>query len=96
VGVAIEPHDITVEQKDGKWSGALDLVFSQRAADGRDLGTSTTPLGLGMDQKRYDQLLQKGLSITKNLDLAADTVEVRILVSDRASGKIGTVVLGVK
>ncbi|HUA58374.1 MAG TPA: VWA domain-containing protein [Verrucomicrobiae bacterium] len=93
--VAIEPREITLEQKDGKWTGALDLVFAQRSADGTHLNVSTTPLGLSLDASQHDKIFQYGFSFTKNIDLAAGAVEVRVLVADRASGRMGTLTVPV-
>ena len=44
--VSIEPKDISFEQKGAKWTAALDLVFEQRAADGKELVVANFPLGL--------------------------------------------------
>jgi hypothetical protein len=55
---------------------------AQRSNEGADLGLTTTPLGLSLDQARYDQVLQQGLSITKNIDSAAETTELRVVVMD--------------
>jgi len=67
----------------------------QRDAGG-DIGLSATPLGLSLDQMRYDMIFREGFSITKTLDLAAAAVEVRVVVFDRASGKIGSLIVPVK
>jgi VWFA-related protein len=96
VVVSIEPRDISLEQKDGKWNAVLDLAFSQRSSDGRELGASTTPLGISLDQSKRNAIFQQGLSITKTVDLAPGVAEIRVLVSDRATGKIGSLILGVK
>jgi VWFA-related protein len=94
--VAIDPRDITLEKKGDKWIAGLDLVFAQRSNQGAELGLTTTPLGLSLDKAHYDQVLEQGLSITKNVELAASAVEVRVVVVDRASGKIGSLIVPVK
>ncbi|HLK65681.1 MAG TPA: VWA domain-containing protein [Bryobacteraceae bacterium] len=88
--VALEPRDLLLEKKGDRWTGALDLVFAQRAADGSDLGLTTTPLGLSLDQQRYELIFRDGLSITKMLDVAPHAVELRVVVFDRGSGKVGS------
>ena len=57
---------------------------------------SATPLGLSLDQMRYDMIFREGFSITKTLDLAAAAVEVRVVVFDRGSGKVGSLIVPVK
>src|SRR5580704_7697969 len=86
--VGIEPRELTLDQKDGKWTGGIDLVFAQRAADGTHVNVTTTPLGLSLDQSQYEKIFRYGFSFTKNVDLAAGAVELRVLVSDRASGRM--------
>jgi hypothetical protein len=94
--VAIDPHDVTLEKMGDKWIAALDLVFAQRSNEGADLGLKTTPLELSLDKAHYDQVLQEGLSITKNVELTPSAVEVRVVVVDRASGRIGSLIVPVK
>jgi VWFA-related protein len=96
ITVAIEPHDLALQPKDGKWSEELDLIFGQWSGDGRQLGVSTSPLGLALDQAHYEQVLQEGLSITKTVDLEAGASAVRIVVGDRTSGRIGSLILPMK
>lgn len=93
IGVAIEPRDLALEQKDGKWAAALDLVFSQRSAEGRELAVSTTPLGLSLDRARYDTVMSDGLTLTKTVDLNSAASEIRVLVRDRATGRMGSLIL---
>jgi hypothetical protein len=91
--VSIEPKDISFEQKGDKWTATLDLVFEQRAADGKELVVANTPIGLNLNKARYDAVFQQGLTITKAIDPAPGAAEVRILVRDRASGRAGTLIL---
>jgi hypothetical protein len=91
--VAIEPKDISFEQSGAVWNAALDLVFAQRTAEGKDLVVANTPLGLKLDRSRYDAVFTQGLTITKAIDLAPGATELRVLVRDRASGRTGTLIL---
>ena len=96
IHVSIDQHDITLQQQGEKRIGSLDLIFVQRSPQGGSLGSSTTPLGLALDSVQYEQVLHDGLSITKTIDLASNSAEVRIAVADRTSGRIGSLILPIR
>jgi VWFA-related protein len=94
--VAVAPEDIGLVQKDGRWTGVLDIVFAQRGVDGRDLGTTTKSVGISFDQPHYQTLLKEGFTITKTVEPAADVAQVRVILYDRTSAKLGSLLVPIR
>jgi hypothetical protein len=83
-------------QKDGKWTGAFDIVFAQRGVDGRDLGATTKSVGISLDQPHYQTLVKEGFTITKTVEPAAGVAQVRVILYDRTSAKLGSLLVPIK
>jgi VWFA-related protein len=94
--VAVAPEDITLVQKDGQWTASLDIVFAQRGVDGRDLGTTTKAVGFSVDQAHYQTLVKEGFTITKTVEPATGAAQVRVIVYDRTSAKLGSLWVPIK
>ena len=94
--VAVAAEDIGLVQKDGKWTGSLDIVFAQRGVDGRDLGATTKSVGLSLDQPHYQTLVKEGFTITKTVEPAAGVAQVRVILYDRTSAKLGSLLVPIK
>jgi VWFA-related protein len=93
VTVAINPKDLSFETRDGKRLAVVDVAFSPRAADGRDLGTATQTLRLNLEPARYAAVLEQGLTVNKSFPADAKRAQVRVAVFDQGSGKVGSVVV---
>jgi VWFA-related protein len=93
VTVAIDPKDLTFDAKDGKRAAVVDLSFSARAADGRDLGTTSQALRLNLEPARYAAVMEQGITVNKTFEADAKRAQVRVAVFDRGSGKLGSLVV---
>jgi hypothetical protein len=66
------------------------------AADGRIVGARPAldqTVNLNFSQPTYDAATQHGLSYGNELKIPANAVEFKILIANRATGKIGTVTI---
>jgi VWFA-related protein len=71
--------------------GLIDAAFVQRSADGRDLGTTFYTLRGDVNAAQREEASRKGLGFAKEIVPVAGAVEVKVVVVDRASGRIGSV-----
>jgi VWFA-related protein len=92
--VDVDLNDVEFLPREHRY--ALDIVLAQRSPDGRELRTSSETLELTIDPSRYDALLKQGLSLERNVELASNASQLRIVVFDRASGHVGSVAVPVK
>jgi VWFA-related protein len=93
---SISPADITLQHKDNQWTGAVDVIYVQRSADGRSLETVSETIQMNLESARYEAMLKQGLIVTKVLDRAAEATEVRIVLVDHISGKLGSLAMPVR
>jgi len=96
ITLGITPADLQLDQKDGKWGGTLDYVIAQRGADGSFLKREPKGIALNLDQDQYRSMLTQGLNIARTVELLPGAVQLRVVVLDRTSGKIGSVNIPLK
>jgi len=88
----LDPQDITLQQQDGKWVGALDKMIVQLAPGERNLQGVSHVVNLQMDEATYQQMKQMGaLVLTDHLEVVPEATLLRILVRDVPSGALGSV-----
>jgi hypothetical protein len=91
IELAVTPEDVTFQIEKDRWVGSLELVFLQRAADGRVLDGTSKTLFLNLKDETYRKLKQDGLVLTRSEKFAPGAVELRIVVRDAPSGSMGSV-----
>jgi len=89
--MAISSGDLTLDPKDGKWAGAVDYLIAQRSADGRFLTRTAKGVALNFDEQQVRQLRTDGVTISDTVEPVAGAAEIRVVLLDRTSGKIGSV-----
>jgi VWFA-related protein len=96
ITLGVTPADIQLDQKDGKWSGVLDYVIAQRAADGHFLSQSPKAFTLNLNQDQYQAMMTAGFNVTNTVERLGGAVEIRVVLLDQTSGKIGSVIIPLK
>jgi len=91
VTLSIEPSSLALQSEGGHRTDILDVVFGLWGADGRDLGSVRQKINLNLDEAQFEKM-RGGLVVTKTLD-TADVAQVRVVLLDRNSGKIGSLTM---
>lgn len=94
--IAVDPRELKLTEKDGHWTGALEVQVVAGLAKDPKPGSKTTRLDLNLDEASYKDALAKGYRIRARIQMPAGTDQVRIAVRDINSGAIGTLYLGGK
>jgi VWFA-related protein len=94
--VAITGTDVLLQPNGNQWTGTLDLVFSTRGADGKERSTTRSSIALKLDKAQYDGALKQGLSLDKTIDAAPDVTELRVVVADHLTGRVGSLIVPVE
>jgi VWFA-related protein len=79
-----------------RWTGKLEVVAQFMAADGSIVGDRPAlaqNVDLNFTQPTYDGAMQHGLLYRNELKIPAKAVELKILIANMATGKIGTVTI---
>jgi len=89
---AVSALDLQLDQ--GLWKGRAEVVARFLAADGtwaEDVVAET--LTLSLKAATYESVLQNGLRYGKELTIPSKAVELKLLIGNVASGKIGTLTI---
>ncbi len=90
VAVSIDMSDVRLEKKDEKWVGKLELFLFQTGPDGASLDTSTAAIPLNFTEEQYRNAAREGIVVSKTLKAIDGVRQVRVLLLDRSTGKIGS------
>ena len=91
VRLTVDLHDIHLERKDGKLSGAFDLSIPNPSSKGT---AKTVTFALNFTDSELASALEKGGTVTL-AGVEADSGAIRIAVRDRASGATGSLLVPV-
>jgi hypothetical protein len=91
VVVDVSPSDLSLEQKGDRWSGGLHVMFVQLTASGHTLDSLNDVVGIDMDRAQYEAFRNEGMTLAKDLSLKRELDQIRVVVVDRPSGKVGSV-----
>ncbi len=84
--------DLSLNQ--GLWTGKLEIVARFLASNGTQAGdVSSDTAALNLSQPSYDLVLTDGFVYRKELNVPSNAVELKLLVANLATGKIGTLTI---
>jgi hypothetical protein len=92
----IAAGDLQLQRKGDQMTGELEIVLTPRGADGKDRGTTRQALALKLTQEQYEAVLKQGLPFSATLEPNGDVAELRAVVCDRMSGRLGSLIMPVK
>jgi len=93
--LAADIRSLTLEQKESHWIGAVDVLLIQQDKTGKIIDSSLQTLNLDLDKTNYDAVLKTGVPLGKYLRPKEGLLNVRAIVLDRASGKVGSLIVPV-
>lgn len=91
IEVSLDPRDLTFHRVNGRRTGSFDILAGQYSKRGRSVGGTTETVGEDLKDETYQQMMQKGLTITLYGDLVRGAQELRVVVRDSQSGSLGSV-----
>jgi VWFA-related protein len=94
LAASIDLASLDLNLNQGLWSGKLEIVARFLAADGTHAGEVFSETAtLSLKQVTYDSVLKTGFVYHKELKIPANAVELKLLVGNLATGKIGTLTI---
>lgn len=91
LNIQVDPRDVQFDQEGAEWMGTLDLYFLEKAPDGKPLKDDFRTLNMKLSEERRQIILQQDLAIVRNLEVTAGAAQIRVMVRDNRSGKMGSV-----
>ena len=90
-GVLFDLGGITMQQQEGRYVGAVDVVMLVLSDQNAVLNAQDQTFHLHLSAEIYAKLMKEGASVTKDLTIAPNAVQVRVVVRDANTGTMGTV-----
>jgi len=91
LNLRLDANHFTLEERNGRWVGALDLMFGQLHDEGKTYHQQTQTVNLNLTRASYEEATRDGLPLTKLLELLPDAQELVIVARDVQSGSAGSV-----
>jgi len=89
----IDAHELRLEEKGKQRVGAVEVIILEQDGRGKILAHSTNRLNLRMQPEQYAGALATGIRFEKHVEPKPETTTLRILVQDRESAQIGSVII---
>jgi VWFA-related protein len=91
LSLAVNPETFTLEQKQDRWVGGLDVYVAQCDVRGKELETTRDSLDLNLTAGRYATRQANWLALTKVLRPKPEAIQLRVIVQDKLTGALGSV-----
>jgi VWFA-related protein len=97
VVVQVDPRSVTLEEKDGRYVGKVDITMTQKDDRGNLVGPGTTDtLDLNLKPETYAKIMHDGLVYQKTFLREANASTLRMVVRDNATSAIGSLTVAYK
>ena len=94
LSVSLDVSTLDLELSEGLWKGQVELISRFMTADGLPVGaTSAQTLTFNLRPATYASMLKGGDPYPSELMIPAKATELKVLVGNLASGKIGTLTI---
>lgn len=95
VTVSVEPGDLVFAEHAAVHTVSVEFTFALQAADGRNLDTIHQVKTMNLDRKQFEELSKKFV-VSKTFDSNAAVAQIRVVLFDRGSGRLGSLTLPVR
>jgi VWFA-related protein len=94
--VQFDAQDVAFAQREGAWTGAVDVVFVQLDAKNRIVDSSDETFDLKFSPERFRQVVKDRLNYSKRIVIEGDAATLRVVVRDATTGAMGSVTIPVE
>ena len=91
VDVRIEPGDVLLEQRDGKYHGELALLFATYDQGIFKDAPPPTPIEINLSQDQFDKAQTDGINLSLDVQPASGVEKIRLIVLDRRLYALGSI-----
>jgi VWFA-related protein len=93
--VSVAPGGISMIGDGQRFQGALDLRYAQRSVDGTTLEDFTDELTMDLAEAEATRVREDGVIYRREVLIRPETKSIRLAVCDRASGRVGSILVPV-
>jgi VWFA-related protein len=93
----LDPAEIVLEGRNGRWQGELDIALRQFTKEGLVLDTTMTQASLEFDEPRYRAFMSNKHVVSLTIpNQRPGLATIRLVVADRSSGRIGSIAIPIQ
>jgi VWFA-related protein len=89
--IRMDPRELNLKQQDGLWAGRVDLFCIQLNAEKKVVDSADQPYLLNLLPATYARAAQDGFTVTREIPLHEDAVELRVVLRDDGTSLAGAV-----
>jgi hypothetical protein len=90
---SIDIHALHLEKKGGTANGAINVFFVQTDGAGKSLDLTQEAYDVRLNKDEYETYLRTGMTYHRMLVLKKDAKTLRILVADRSTAAVGSLIV---
>jgi VWFA-related protein len=87
----LDLRDLSMQQRDGRWTGSLRLTFQQKDSEGKVVLGKTETVTLRLTPSTYEKMMADGMQISGEWQIVPQAEQLRIMMCDEPSGALGSV-----
>ncbi|HET9401311.1 MAG TPA: VWA domain-containing protein [Candidatus Acidoferrales bacterium] len=95
VAAIVDIREMRLTPEDGVRKGSFDIYFVQEDIRGKVIDSAEERVNLNLNDAQYDADLGTGVRCDESVTLLPEATSLRLLVQDRGSSKIGTIIVPV-
>jgi len=89
--LTIEPGHVSLRQQGDRWVGTIDALFVMQAAADAPVTVTRQTANLSLTTQTYEESLKAGVRLAQDLDAAQCRYQLKVVVRDAATGRLGSV-----
>lgn len=93
VVISTDIRQLSLEKKDDRWKGSIDVLFVEQDKESKVLTTDQKTVTLNLEQKTYEGYLKSGMLFGRYVQLKEGMATLRIIVYDGTSGAVGSLIV---
>ena len=90
MALGMDLNTLRLEEKNGKWSGGINVGIIQQGAEGKVLDSTANSIGLNITPENRQKLMKEGLTMRVAITPVPGLAQIRAAVMDQTSGNVGS------
>jgi hypothetical protein len=94
--VRLEGRELNLEEVEGKWQGAVNVLYVTQDEKGTQLASDGTQTTMNLKPETYAMVMREGVKFNREIPMKPGGTKVRVVVRDARTGAMGTVTVPVE
>ena len=91
--IRIDPATLGMARKNDRWEASVEVLIAQVDRRGRGRVEERFPLVISLSDEERTRMLTEGIAVARTISPKAETADIRILVHDIGTAKVGSLLI---